>query len=182
MEKLKLKSAWIIKWTFHGGDKDKNLAKYGLTSKVVDFLSSRYDLDKYVRPYAENLHKQKLSSLSEKFHLAHYNHRRVHERVFGISVPVFTSNAAPHYKKINECVEEDKQNTSECIELRKNFKKYPLYVHVGHNPVVEIRRVFNLELIVSNGSTELSWDEPTFDGKSIRRSQNGLDLERMRHS
>lgn len=159
---LKLKKAWIIRWVAYGDEK-RILSEYNITNKVIDFLSIRYDFDKYVRKYAENIYKQKMLSLSEKFLLAHYNHQKARDRIFGSAVPVFTYYNSNHYKKIMQCTH-DGDTSKECADLRKNWEKYPMYVVVGHNPSVEVKKVFNLELETKNGLAKLTWNEPLSDG------------------
>jgi len=171
---LKLKKAWIVRWTAHG-DEERILSGYGLTNKVIDFLSIRHDFDKYIWKYAENIYKQRMLSLSEKFLLSHYNHQKAWDRMFGSAVPVFTHYSSEHYKKMMRCVNE-KEASEECVDLRKNWEKYPVYIVVGHNPSIEIKKVFNLELETKNGLAKLTWDEPLSDGTSKHCEQETTDL------
>jgi len=175
---LKLSKVWIVRWTAHG-DEDRILREYGLTNKVFDLLSIRHDFDKYVREYAENIYKQKILSLSEKFALAHYNHQKAKDSMFGSAIPVFTHYTSDHYRKMMRCTS-DGDASKECIDLRKNWEKYPMYIVVGHNPSLEIKKVFNFELVTENGLVRLSWDEPLSDGTLKHRKQKTADLLHIR--
>lgn len=171
---LKLKKAWIVRWTAHG-DEERILHEHGLTNKVIDFLSIRHDFDKYVWKYAENIYKQNILSLSEKFQLAHYNHQKTRDQMFGSAVPVTTHYSSEYYKKGMKCLQEQ-EKSHECVELRKNWEKYPMYILVGHNPSIEIRKVFNLELEIKNGMAKLSWNQPLPDGTFKHCEQETMDL------
>ena len=171
---LKLKKAWIVRWTAHG-DEERILHHYCLTNKVFDILSIRHDFDKYIRKYAENLYKQKILSLSEKFLLAHYNHQKADDRMFGSAIPVFTHYSSEYYKKLMLCTQEQK-DTKKCVDLRRNWERYPMYIVVGHNPSIEIRKVLNLEFETENGMARLSWDEPLFDGSMKHYKQETANL------
>ena len=53
----------------------------------------------------------------------------------------------------------------EADELRKKWIKYPQYIIVGHNPHLEIQKVFNLSVSRGeNGNEVLEWDCPLVDG------------------
>jgi len=180
MEKLKLKKAWIVRWFFNGSGEKKQLKRYGLTNNVIDFLSDRNDFDRHVRPYAENLYKQRLLSLSEKFHLAHYNKRKARDQMFGSAVPVKTHYSSVYYRKMQDCWKSDRKDDPECIVLHENWENYPMYVIVGHNPSVEIKKVFNLELVILDGKVSLLWEEPLADGTLEKNTQESINFIRER--
>lgn len=175
MEHLQLNQAWIVRWYAYG-DEERLLKPYGLTSNVIDILSARYDFDKYIVPYAENLYRQKMLSLSERFRLAHYNHRAIHKKFFGGAVPKSTHYGSAWYKQRAECFEGNLQSKA-CQELISSWRKYPEYVVVGNSTAVEIKKVFDLVIQeMDNGDALLTWNEPLADGSSEERSQQTKDL------
>lgn len=170
----RLNQAWIIRWVGFG-DPESVLKRNNLNDTVFDFLSPRHDFDKYVISYAENIYRQRFLSLTERFGLAHYNHRKASEAMFGAAVPVTTYRSSGPYRELCRCFK-DNDNSKKCQELKKNWRAYPEYVIVGHNPAVEIKKVFNLDIECDGGNVQLSWDEPMADGTSVRKSQNTPDL------
>ena len=177
MKEQKLNKAWIVRWVAYASDSEKVFANYGLTGNVIDFLSARHDFDKYIRTYAENLYRQKMLSLSERFMLAHYNHVSASEKIFGSAIPVFTHYTSEHYKKRMSCFENNTLNDPECVKLRENWEDYPMYVTVGHNPAVEIWKVFDLKLeATDDGLVKLTWHEPKADGTKVQKEEVINDL------
>ena len=59
----------------------------------------------------------------------------------------------------------------EFKELSEKWGKSPQYITVGHNPYLEIRKIFNLSLYnKDNGNEVMEWDYPLADG-SFKREQ-----------
>jgi hypothetical protein len=169
---MKLNQAWIVRWTAHGNPK-RILAEYDLTSEVIDILSARHEFDNYIVPYAEDLYRQKLFNLEEKFYLAHYNHQKKRQEMFSGSIPKFTHYGSGHYRKFQRCLENN-DKSEYCKKLRENFIFYPQYVEIGHNPSVNIKKVFNLEIQKNKDGSKLFWDEPMADGTLKRQRQKIL--------
>lgn len=175
MEIEKLNKAWIVRWYAHG-DEERLLTRYGLTPNVIDFLSIRHDFDKYIVPYAENLYRQKMLSLSERFRLAHYNHRSKHDKFFGGAIPKSTHYSSTPYRQRTVCFEENSKSKA-CQELIANWQNYPEYVVVGYSTAIEIKKVFNLVIQTNDaGEAILTWDEPLADGSIKKCKQRTEDL------
>lgn len=174
--KDKLNKAWVVRWIAYGDD-ERILHPRGVTGDIIDILSARHDFDKYIVPYAKNLYRQKLLSMTERFRLAHYNYRSAEEKMFGSAVPVFTHYSSQPYVEFSKCFSSD-ATSPECKELAQGWRAgtYPLYIIVGHNPAVEIKMVRNLVIEEVDGLATLTWDEPLNDGSSKQCTQTTPDL------
>ena len=182
---LELKKAWIVRWVSYSASGERILNELGLTADLVfDFLGARPSHDEhvpeYVREYAENIYKQNMLSLSRKFALAHRHRQKAKKEEFGRITHLSSPYQSECYKKMNESCENNGDNSDECINLKEKWKdlvKNPrLSIAIGDNPVIEIKKVFNLELEVGSSVTMLSWDEPLGNGTCRHCKQKTGDL------
>lgn len=170
-----LKQAWIARWVGFG-DPEQVLKKNNLKDTVFDFLSARHDFDTYIIPYAENIYRLRFLSLTERFALAHYNHRQASRHMFGTAVPVMTYRSGGPYRELQQCFETGDQSVR-CKELKQKWKNYPQYVIVGHNPAVEVVKVFNFRISdIEDGCVHLTWERPMANGDLVKESQKTKDL------
>ena len=137
---------------------------------MVDLLSASHNFD-YIYSYAKNLYCKRMLSLSERFRLAHKNHISASNKFFDTEC-IFTHCKSEYYKKKMKCFENNTLDDPECVKLIENWQDYPVYVTVGHNPAVEIWKVFDLILEnIGSGKVKLTWHEPKGDGTKMKKEQ-----------
>lgn len=160
-----MKKAWLVRWVFHDTNEDKCLKQFGITEKIVDVISVRKDFDRII-DIAKDIYTHNMLSFSEKVYLVNYlNGEKRRREFFGGSVPVFTHYQSDLYRNLMGAIDKKGLNNEETKELLDKWKKYPQYIVVGHNPCLEIRKVFNLFIRQNdNGNEVIEWDRPLPDG------------------
>ncbi len=141
-----IKKAWLVQWGYCGQNEDECLKQAGIEEMIVDVIGVRKSFEDIVE-IAKNIYQCKMLSLSEKVFLSNYlkgEERR--KDFFGRTVPVFTHYQSDLYRNLIKTIEEKGVNSVEADELRNKWIKYPQYIIVGHNPHLEIRKVFNLSV------------------------------------
>lgn len=165
-----LKSAWLIQWECHGQNENKCLKQFGIKEKIVDILSTRKDFDKVVE-IAKDIYRKERASLSEKIYFAAYKNGWECEKEFFNMVPLFTHYQCGLYRNLIRSIEENGLENEKTRKLQEKWVKYPQYVVIGHNPYLEIIKVFNLSVQSNNLTKEiLEWDRPLADG-SLKREK-----------
>ncbi|MBA4336888.1 hypothetical protein C0416_03920 [bacterium] len=171
-EIIKLKKAWLVFWQFHGQEEKKLLMRHGINKKYLNILSVRKDFD-YIIQYAEDLYQLFLMSFSEKACFANYkNGYKNKAAYFGKSIPIFTHHKSDVYKNLMKSEGFDSETTK---MYREKWRKYPQYVIVGHNPSIEIHKVFDLVVYEDEEGNEITeWNFLSTNGELERKScKNG---------
>lgn len=168
---MKLNKAWLIFWGFNGSDEDNRLEEYGIRNKIVEILGPRYNFNDCVE-YVEILYRYKMLSFSEKSHLEHYiDGRRNRKEMFGVTIPVYTHYQSDIYRKLIKCLKDKGVKSRQYKKLHEQWNNYPRYVVVGHNPYIEGREVFNINIDRNDEGLEiLEWEELLIDGKKEKKS------------
>ncbi len=150
-----MKTAWLVQWGCHDQNKEK----------VIDVISARNDFDKVVE-IAKDIYRKERLSLSEKVYLAGYKNGREREKeFFSVRVPIFTHYQSDLYRNLMKSIDEKGLTSKETQKPWGVYEKYPQYVSIGHNPYLEIVKVFNLSVCGHDGGNEiLEWDRPLVDG------------------
>lgn len=157
--------AWVIQWQFFGSDADVQLERHGIKDRVVEILNTRKDFDE-IREYVENLYRLFLLSFSEKAFIENYRFsRKNRKQMFGTQVPVFTHFQSDLYRNMMQCFRDKGMNDPDYHRLWEEWKKYPSYITVGHNPALEARKIYDLKIFSNNGEEILEWDEPLASGE-----------------
>lgn len=160
----KFSKAWIIRWEFHGQNRDEALKKYGIKNRVVEIFSTRKKFDE-VQEYVQALYRFHRLSFDEKAHLENYRRGRKNRReMFGESIPVFTPTKTALYGDMMRRFREGGLGDPEYQRLWEKWLKSPTYISVGHNPSLEGWKVNNLQVFSDDGIEILEWDEPLADG------------------
>ena len=165
-----LNQAWLVSWGFHGPAENQKLKEYGINRKVVDIVSVRKKLGNLI-DIGQDIYRQTLLYPAEKIFLAHYNKGEKRRReFFKTSAPVFTQYQSDLYRNLMQSGEMNGLHHPKTRELRDRWKSTPQYIVIGHNPYLEIRRVYNLAVYRNtNGGQILEWDDKLADGTTERR-------------
>jgi len=170
-----IKQAWLVLWNFHGNNDDKYLERElysrGIKNKVIDILNTRRSYDKDIIETAKDIYRQTILYPSEKIPLANYNNGSKNmDNMFGSSIPIFTIYDSDIYRKITKEMSKD-IHSKESKRLLEQWKEYPKYVIVGHNPYLEIIKVKNITVYKNeNGTETIEWDRPLMNNESRHES------------
>lgn len=163
-----MKKAWLVQWGFHAQNEDECLKRLEIEEKIVDVISIRRDFDKQIIEIAKDIYGREMLSFSEKVSLSNYsNGEKRKKEFFGRAVPVFTHYQSDLYRNLMKAINENGLDNKKVKELSEKWSKYPQYITVGHNPYLEIRKVFNLS-VYRDGNEILEWDFPLADGSFKR--------------
>ena len=164
-----MKKVWLVRWGFHDQNEDECLKRLGIKEKVVDVISVRKSFS-YITEIAKDIYKRERLSFSEKISLSNYsNSEKVKREFFSGAVPVFTHYTSDLYRDFVKATNEKGLNNAEVKELLDKWSKGPEYITVGHNPYLEIIKVYNLSLYqINNGNEVIEWDCPLTDGSFER--------------
>jgi hypothetical protein len=172
---IKLNKAWLVFWHAHAQKEKEFLKQNGINRKYLNILSARKEFT-YIIEYAENIYQLFMMSFSEKADLANYNKGNKNKAYcFGGTVPVFTHYQSNVYRDLIKSIESNGINSKQADMHSERFKNYPEYVIVGHNPSVEIFKVFNLIVYKDeDGDEKMEWNSLSVNGKLKRKScKNG---------
>lgn len=161
-----MKIVWLAQWGCHAQNEDECLKRSGIKKKIVDVISARKDFDRHITEMAKDIYKRKMLSFSEKIYLSDYAKGEKRKReFFSGSVPVFTHYQSEIYKSLMKTINDRGLDNPEVKKLSDKWSKYPQYILVGHNPYLEIIKVFNLHVYENKSGNEiLEWDRPLADG------------------
>lgn len=161
-----LNKAWLARWGFHSQSEDEALEKYGIYHKIVDIISVRRKFDKHIVEIARNIYRQRILYPSEQIHLADYNNGRKREKkFFGSNIPYYTHLDTDLYRNLIQSRRSEGLRSKRTQALLNQWKQHPEYVIVGHNPYLEIRKVYNLAVYRDENDNEiLEWDWPLPNG------------------
>ena len=168
-----MKKAWLVRWGYHAQNETKLLKELGIKEKIIDVLSIRKKFNQIVE-IAKDIYIRDILSFSEKVYLSNYilgEKRR--EELFKCSVPVFTHYHSNLYKKLCKKLEKafSENNRIEIKKLQNKIRKCPEYITVGHNPYLEISKVFNLTVYFNNSDNEvIEWDTLLSNGDFEREN------------
>lgn len=163
-----MKKAWLVRWGCHAQNEDECLKRSGIQEKIVDVISIRKDFDRQIIEIAKDIYGREMLSFSEKVSLSNYsNGEKRKKEFFGGAVPVFTHYQSDLYRNLMKATQEKGLGDLETKKLFEQWSKYPQYITVGHNPYLEIRKVFNLS-VYRDGSEVMEWDCPLADGSFKR--------------
>jgi hypothetical protein len=163
--KEKMNTAWLVQWGFHAQNEDESLKRYGINKRVVDIISVRKSFED-IAELAKDIYGQQIFWLSEKVYFANYSKGvQRKKKFFHTSAPIFTHYQSDLYRDWAKAVSEKDPNREEIKRLNDKLIKYPQYIVVGHNPYLEIIKVFNLSVYQnSNGNEVMEWDRPLPNG------------------
>ncbi len=163
LKKFGAKKIWLVLWGCHTQNEDACLKQSGIKKKLIDVISIRKDFD-VITEIAIDIYMREILSFSEKVYLSNYTKgARRKKEFFGGSVPVFTHYQSDLYR---ELIKDSGLNSKKSEELRKKWIKQPEYIVVGHNPYLEIVKVFNFLVYESeNGNEIIEWNRPLVDGR-----------------
>lgn len=166
-----MKKAWLVQWGCHGLNEDEYLKRAGIKEKIIDVISIRKDFDNIVE-IAKDIYKREILSFSEKIYLSNYSlAKKRRKEFFGVSVPVFTHYQSDLYRNLIKATNDNGLGSAKTKEFHGKWIRYPNYILVGHNPYLEIIKVFNLRVYESKDGNEiLEWDRPLADG-SLKREK-----------
>jgi len=160
-----MKKAWLVQWGCHGQNEDECLKQSGISEKIIDVITARKDFDKIVE-VAKDIYKSERLSFSEKIFLSNYllGEKRKKE-FFGGSTPVFTHYQSDLYRNLMKAINDKGLNSQKVKDLSIKWSNYPQYVIVGHNPYLEIIKVFNLSVYEDkDGGEIIEWNRPLANG------------------
>ena len=171
-----MKIAWLVQWGCHGQDEDECLKQSGISKKVIDIISARKDFDKQIVEIAKDIYKRERLSFGEKIFLSNYSlGEKRKKEFFGRSTPVFTHYQSDLYRNLMKAINEKGLDSPKVKELSSGWGKSPQYIIVGHNPYLEIIKVFNLLVYEDkNGGEVIEWDRPLANG-SLKREKYELN-------
>ncbi|MDD2646962.1 MAG: hypothetical protein PHV78_03395 [Patescibacteria group bacterium] len=170
MKKLgEIKIAWLVLWTCSGQNEDECLRKVGIYEKVADIISARKDFDQIIE-IAKDIYKQKMLSFSKRIYLSNYslgNKRK--KEFFSTEVPVFTHYQSDVYRTLMKLIQEKGIKNKKAEKMSERWSRHPQFITVGHNPCLEITKVFNLSVSEDkNGEEFLEWDRLLASGNFKR--------------
>lgn len=167
-----MKIAWLVQWGCHGQDEDECLKQSGISEKVIDVITARKDFDKQIIEIAKDIYKRERLSFTEKIFLSNYSlGEKRKKEFFGGSAPVFTHYQSDLYRKLMKAINDNGLDSPKVEELSGKWSKYPQYIIVGHNPYLEIIKVFNLSVYEDkDGNEVIEWDRPLANG-SLKREK-----------
>ncbi|MBL7155069.1 MAG: hypothetical protein ISS88_01000 [Candidatus Portnoybacteria bacterium] len=164
-----MKIAWLVQWGCHTQNENKCLKRSGIKKKIVDVISIRKDF-KDIIEMAKDIYKREILSFSEKVYLSNYSlGGKRKKEFFGGQVPVFTHYQSDLYRNLMKTINEKGLEDPKAKDLSNKWSKYPQYIMVGHNPYLEIIKVFNLSVYEDkNGNEIMEWDYPLANGNLKR--------------
>ena len=167
-----MKKAWLVQWGFHAQNEDECLKRSGIKNKVIDIISIRKDFDKQIIKIAKDIYKRKMLSFSEKIYLENYSMGEKRKKeFFSKSTPVFTHYQSGLYRNLMRTINDKGLGSPRVKALVDKWSKYPQCIIVGHNPYLEIIKVFNLSVSENeNGNEIMEWDRPLVNG-SLKREK-----------
>jgi len=163
-----MKKAWLVQWGFYAPNEEECLKRFGIREKVIDVISARKKFDKQIVEMAKDIYKREALSFSEKVFLSNYSKGKSNwEEFFGSQVPVSTHYQSDTYSNLIKAINENGLSDKKVKKLLAKWGKHPVYVKVGHNPHLEIRKVFNLfEYWDDDGKEVLEWNYPLPNGNT----------------
>lgn len=175
----KMKKAWLVQWGVHAQNEDECLKRSGIKNKVIDIISLRKNFDKQIIEIAKDIYRREMLSFSEKFYLSNYSlGEKRKEEFFGGSIPVFTHYQTDLYRNLMRAINDKGLDSVRVKALSYKWSKYPQYILVGHNPYLEIIKVFNLSVAQDeNGNEIIEWDRPLANGKLKREKYEFKNFE-----
>lgn len=161
-----MKIAWLVQWGFYAQNEHECLRRIGINEKIVDVMSARKDFDRQIIEIAKDVYRRKLLSFSEKIYLSNYSlGEKRKKEFFGGRIPIFTHYQSDLYRNLMRATQEKGLNHEETRKLSDQWCQSPQYITVGHNPYLEIIKVFNLSLYENeNGREIVEWDRPLAGG------------------
>lgn len=164
-----MKKAWLVQWGWHAPNEDECLKRSGIEEKIVDVISIRKDFEKIIE-IAKDIYMREMFSFSEKVSLLNYsNCKKRKNEFFRRAVPVFTHYQSDLYRNLMKAINENGLDNQKVKELSEKWSKYYQYIIVGHNPYLEIIKVFNLSVYENRDESEIiEWDRPLADGSFKR--------------
>jgi len=167
-----MKKAWLVQWGYHAQNENEYLKQSGIEEKVIDVISVRKDFDKQIIEIAKDIYKRKMLSFSEKIYLENYSMGKKRKKdFFSGSIPVFTHYQSGLYRNLMRTINDKGLGSPRVKALSDKWSKYPQYIIVGHNPYLEIIKVFNLSISEDkNGNEIMEWDRPLANG-SLKREK-----------
>jgi len=164
-----MKIAWLVQWGYHRQDESECLKRSDIDEKIVDIISVRKDFDKIVE-IAKDFYKRKILSFSEKIYLENYSlGEKRKKEFFGDQTPVFTHYQSDLYRNLMKAVNNEGFDSLRVKALFNKWSKYPQYIIVGHNPYLEIIKIFNLSISEDkNGNEIIEWDRLLANGNFKR--------------
>jgi len=165
-----MKIAWLVQWGCYGQDEDECLRQSGISEKIIDIISARKDFDKQIIEIAKDIYKRERLSFAEKIFLSNYSlGEKRKKEFFGRSTPVFTHYQSDLYRNLIKAINEEGLNSPRVKDLSDKWSKHPQYIIVGHNPYLEIIKVFNLSVYEDkDGGGVIEWDRPLASGSFKR--------------
>ncbi len=160
-----IKKAWLVQWGCHAQNEDECLKRSGIDKKIIDIISVRKDFDQIIE-IAKDIYKRETCSFSEKIYFSDYSMGEKRKKeFFGGTVPVFTHYQSDLYRNLMKATNEKGLDNTETKKLLNKWRKCPEYITVGHNPYMEIRKVFNLSVYQNDSGNEvIEWDCLLADG------------------
>ena len=121
---------------------------------------------------AKDIYKRNRLSFSEKIYLSNYSLGKKRKKEFyGNNVPVFTHYQSDIYRDLMKNIQLNGLDDPKTKKLSEKLSQYPQYIIVGHNPHLEIWKVFNVSVGRNNKGYEvIEWDCPLADG-SLRKEK-----------
>ena len=170
-----MKKVWLVQWGCHAQNEDECLKRSGIKEKIVDVISMRKEFDKHIVEIAKDIYKREMLSFSEKIYLSNYSvGEKRRKKFFGGQVPVFTHYQSDLYRNLMKTINEKGLDSPEIKDLSNKWSKHPQYITIGHNPYLEVIRVFNLSAHEDkDGSEVIEWDRPLADGSLKREKYEG---------
>ncbi len=166
----KMRIAWLVQWGCHAQNEAECLKRSGIKEKVVDVISVRKDFDKQIIDIAKDIYKRGAFSFSEKVYLSNYSlGEKRKKEFFGGRIPVFTHYQSDLYRNLMRATQEKGLDHEETRKLSDQWGQSPQYITVGHNPYLEIIKVFNLSVYEDKSGNEIiEWERPLANGNLQR--------------
>ncbi|MBU4338404.1 hypothetical protein KKD57_02485 [Patescibacteria group bacterium] len=159
-----MKKAWLVQWNFYAKNENKRLKQCGITKKIVDIISIRKTFEQVI-DIAKDIYRRERLSYSEKVFLANYSKGKKRKNDFFSTTLLNTNYQTDLYKNYMRSFRDNGMHSPITEKLFDQWKKYPTYVTIGHNPTLEIRLVYNFIVKEDeNGKEILKWDDPLADG------------------
>lgn len=155
----KLGKAWLIRWVHFGEHVIPLVKKYAPNGAVVDVLSSRKSFE-YALEYTKSIYRFSVLSLSEKLPFAHYTNGEKYNKDFFSRVPISTHYQSSWFKEIKKIEMENPGSEIVLKKWKESLENNLQYATIGHNPCLELRKVFNLtEKEGDGGEVVVTWEE-----------------------
>lgn len=159
-----MKKAWLVRCGFRDQNEDECLKRLGIKEKIIDVISIRKDFC-HITEIAKDVYIRQRLSVSEKIYLSNYaKGKKRKEELFSRQVPISTHYHSVTYRNFVRALEEGRSD--DVKRLLDQLSKLPQYITVGHNPYLEIIKVFNLSVFEEDedGREIIEWDCLLTDG------------------